>query len=171
MLQRCGVVLVLCLLKNREVGDFCKSARLAQHPITQREKQKKKKVESSPPNFLFSGKMYFWVQLLKTQDNLWRKRPLYFSRAANIFWLPRFFLGAPRICFSFVDCAEIFLCSFFVFFGAPYFFWRNAFLQPLRLPRTHSRLYSTGQRSSTARGHVPPFLWSATLNRPWSTLQ
>ena len=96
---------------------------------------------------------------------------VFFPRGEHFMVSPRFFLGAPRICFSFVDCAEIFVYSFFVFFGAPYFFLRNAFLQPLRLPHTHSRLYSIRHRSSTARGHVPPFLWSATLNRPWSTLQ
>ena len=96
---------------------------------------------------------------------------VFFPRGEHFMVSPRFFLGAPRICFSFVDCAEIFVYSFFVFFGAPYFFLRNAFLQPLRLPHAHSRLYSIRHRSSTARGHVPPFLWSATLNRPWSTLQ
>jgi len=110
-----GVVLVLSFLKNREVGDFCKSARMAQHPITQRETKKQKMVESSPPNFLFVGKMYLWVQLLKTQDHLWRKRPLYFSRAANILWFRRdFFLGRREFAFHLL-IAPKFLCTAFSF--------------------------------------------------------
>ena len=95
-----------------------------------------------------------------------------FPRGKHFLVALRFFFGAARICCSSVDCAENFLDSFFVFFWcALCFFVRNAFFQPLHLPRAHSRLYSTIHRSSTARGHVPPFFWSATLNRPWSTLQ